>query len=253
MIPTLILITHICAGYGFVFLGSEQAKVPSSFFYLFLSGDGGMKIGGETVNLARCGLLLPTYFLLLQLFALWLRRYPGTWLYIFEGGLPGLALVILALGRNARSYVGLNWCGEQTTVHNLCCLWNSDGPERVMGVILVESKSLLSDTVFFSPCCDDSRYQVVCERAPLLGVLLIQTVSGQVFCSISGSIWMRLWGSLYYLGGHRNECVLSRPETSMTTGTDREAGDKAQDLQTVLVAPSGCWRTGHVPPEQDLA
>lgn len=44
-----------------------------------------------------------TYFLLLPLFALWLRRYPGTWLYIFGRRASWFSPLFLALGGNARS------------------------------------------------------------------------------------------------------------------------------------------------------
>lgn len=67
---------------------------------------------------------LPTYFLLLlllQLFALWLRRYPGYMvIYFWEGG----GFLVSSFGREMRGVtVGLYWCGDTTTVYNLCCLW----------------------------------------------------------------------------------------------------------------------------------
>lgn len=85
------------------------------FFSIPLSGDGGMGrracfldvkrswVGKGESCTRRGPFLLPTYFLLLQIFALWLRRYPGTWLYTFwERGLPGLALLFLELWAGMR-------------------------------------------------------------------------------------------------------------------------------------------------------
>ena len=124
-----LLNTHTCAGYGFVFLGSEQVKVTffffdfgSSFLHL-LSGTaawaGGIlsrceKIRGTKGCLARCGPFLPTYLLpTTTTIRLMAATIPGLHGYIlFWEGSPGLALLFLAWVGNARSYVGLSWCGN---------------------------------------------------------------------------------------------------------------------------------------------
>lgn len=98
MIPTLITPQHSrMRGIWFLLfyvLESEQAKVTLIFILLHVFWGwrheraayflGVKRFGGKRVS---CTIVdhssLLTYFLLLPLFALWLRRYPGTWLYFF--------------------------------------------------------------------------------------------------------------------------------------------------------------------------
>lgn len=141
--------THMCTGYMALlfFLESEQAKVTLFIYFsssLYVSW--GRRHGLAGI-LSRCEKILwekdvsctmldhsqPTYLLTSSYYYYFNYSPYGcddtrvTWLYIFwEGGgfLAWPALFVSSFGREMRGVnVGLYWCGDTTTVYNLCCLW----------------------------------------------------------------------------------------------------------------------------------